>query len=103
MLAVATNCEFSLPLHYYAACLSIVPICLSVLGDRPGLPELQRFTTNDGNSLNLLQEIGVKYEDIGICLLEDETGAKMGAIKSDNQNVESKMRDIFRKWLQGII
>ena len=72
------------------------------LGDRPVLPQLQQFITKDGSSINLLQIIGVQYENFGTCLLADNLGVKMAAIKSDERSVDSKMREIITKWLQGI-
>ena len=53
--------------------------------------------------MNLLQEIGIKLEGFGICILEDVHGARLGAIQSDHRTSESKMRDIFTNWLQGMI
>ena len=75
-----------------------------VLDGRPGLTELQQFTTKEGKfSVNLLQDVGAKYDGFGTCLLDDTHGSKMAAIQSDHRTVETKMRDIFTKWLQGMI
>ena len=63
--------------------------------------QLLEFTTKDGDSINILQNIGDKYQSFGICLLDDKQGAKLGAIQSDHRTIESKLTDIFTKWLQG--
>ena len=53
--------------------------------------------------MNLLQDVGAKYEGFGTCLLDDAYGSKMDMIQSDHRDVETKMRDIFKKWFQGMI
>ena len=53
--------------------------------------------------MNLLQDVGAKYEGFGTCLLDDTHGSKMAAIQSDHRTVDTKMRDIFTTWLQGMI
>ena len=72
------------------------------LGNRPTLTQLQQFPTKDGESVDLLQHIGAKYESLGLCLLDDEYGVIVDTIKSDEHSVESKVREIFKVWLQGM-
>ena len=74
-----------------------------ILDGQPGLTELQQLTTKEGKSLNLLQDVGAKYEGFGTCLLDDTYGSKMDTIRSDHHTVETKMRNIFTNWLQGKI
>ena len=82
-------------------------ICLSScfidsLDDQPGLTQLQSFTTKNGKSINLMEVIGVQYESFGTCLLDDDLGVKVGAIKADLRSVDGIMREIFTKWLRGM-
>ena len=53
--------------------------------------------------MNLLLDVGVKYQDFSTCLLDDTHGSKMATIQSDHPTVETRMSDIFTKWLQGMI
>ena len=67
----------------------------------PTMPGLIRFRT-ETKCINILREIGSKYEDFGILLLQDDSGAKVEAIvkkhKGDDRNIN---REIVREWLQG--
>jgi hypothetical protein len=82
---------------------TLLIVASNFLDGRPGLTELQQFITKDGKSLNLMQDIGAKYDGFGTCLLDDTHGSIIAAIRSDHHSVESKMREIFTKWLQGMI
>ena len=79
----------------------ILSILTVLLDDLPIVPMLQQFTTSDGSSINLLQEIGTKSEAFGICLLDDQRGVKTSVIMTENPRLEDKMRKIFMEWLEG--
>ena len=61
---------------------------------------LHNFKTNDGRTINIVTRIGSKYQDFGICLLDDNDGGKM-AIIDDHRNSETKLNTIIKKWLAG--
>ena len=90
-------------LRDYAIILRNCSLLSIVLDGRPGLTELQQFTTKEGKSFNLLQDVGAKYDGFGTCLLDDTHGSKMATIQSDHPTVETKMKNIFINWLQGMI
>ena len=45
----------------------------------------------------------MELKSFGTCILEDDFGEKMGEIQADNRAKEDMMRDIFRKWFQGMM
>ncbi len=52
--------------------------------------------------INIPQEIGVRYQKVGILLLEDETGARIEAIADQHRgNAERINMDVFQKWING--
>ena len=67
----------------------------------PTLPELILFKIKT-KSVNILTEIGSKYQDFGILLLKDDKGAKIEAmVEKHGRNDRSINGEIFREWLQG--
>ena len=65
------------------------------------MPELIRFRTGT-KRVNILTEIGCKYEDFGILLLQDDSGANIEAIvKKHRGNDRDINREIVREWLEG--
>ena len=59
------------------------------------------MTLPNGTSLNIIEEIGTKYEHFGILLLDDEFGKRMEIIKHDKQDVARIITQILREWLEG--
>ena len=52
--------------------------------------------------LNEIRErIGADYRDVGICLLNDDDGAKLDAIMDDERKAKNKLDVIFRRWIKG--
>ena len=45
--------------------------------------------------------IGTSYHDVGICLLNDDTGQLMKAIIHDNRELQHILDEIFRRWITG--
>ena len=62
---------------------------------------LSDMTLPNGTSLNIIEEIGTKYEHFGILLLDDEFGKRMEIIKHDKQDVARIITQILREWLEG--
>ena len=68
----------------------------------PTLPLLLNCPVGGGATINIIQEIGTNYSNFGICLLNDNNGAIVGALQHEHQrNSESINRAVFRKWMQG--
>lgn len=76
-------------------------VLLIIIGDRPGLTQLQHLQTRDREPIRLLQDIVPRYGAFGTCLLADENGIKMTAIESDYRSAEEKTNAIFTKFLEG--
>ena len=72
------------------------------LTSRPTLPELLKFKTSSGSTVNIVQEIGTNYFALGPLLLKDDTGAVTEAIISKHQrDADAINQEILKKWLQG--
>ena len=70
--------------------------------DRPTMPQLIRFETVNGPIINIINNIGADYEQLGILLLNDTTGTKIRAlIEQYNRNSGTITTHILREWLQG--
>ena len=66
----------------------------------PNLPELMTFGEN---KIDIIGEIGDQYHRFGVDLLQDNTGAKMGAIESGGRNnrVEAIINTVLTRWIKG--
>ena len=70
-------------------------------GDRPTLIECVRFRGRE-RIINILQEIGVKYHDFGLHLLEDDTGARIQSLAHKHMNDAEQINlDVFQQWITG--
>ena len=67
--------------------------------DAPSMPELLRFSAQ---KLNIAVEVGTKYLQFGIFLLDDKNGAIVYALEKEYmKNSEEINMAILQKWLQG--
>jgi hypothetical protein len=66
------------------------------------LPDLVDFRTRSGDGIDVVRQIGVKYRNFGIFLLNDENGDIVDNIEADCrfQLIEIRKR-ILLKWLEG--
>ena len=63
------------------------------------LPQLIRCRTTSGS---LLDQIGTHYWDLGVLLLNDDTGAVTQAIIEQYHEDATKInREILKRWIQG--
>ena len=70
-------------------------------GDRPTLIECIRFRGRE-RRINIPQEIGVKYQDFGLFLLEDENRQRVKAIAQEYMNkAEEINKEILEQWITG--
>ena len=72
------------------------------LTSRPTLPELLKFKTSSGSTVNIFQEIGTCYSALGPLLLKDGTGAVTEAIISNHRrDADAINHEILTQWLWG--
>ena len=62
------------------------------------LPQLIRCRTKSGS---LLDQIGTRYWDLGVLLLNDDTGVITQAIVNQYHEDASINREIIKRWIQG--
>ena len=68
----------------------------------PNMEELTAFPTRSLGKINIPEQIGVKYKEFGIQLLEDSTGAKVTNIAHELRgNPKSINTHILEEWLQN--
>ena len=68
----------------------------------PTLPLLQRFPTAFGGVINIVERIGTKNHQLGIRLLNDDTGAITSIIEADHRhNMTRTTEAILQRWLEG--
>ena len=73
----------------------------SPVEQRPNLCQLISFGVRSGN-INVLEQIGTHYWELGVQLLDDTTGAVTKAIVEQYQNNATKInREILQRWIQG--
>ena len=69
--------------------------------DRPTLIECVRFRGRE-RRINIPQEIGIKYHDFGLFLLEDDTGARIHSITHKyNNDAEQINMEVLQQWITG--
>ena len=69
------------------------------MDEHPTLPELMKFGNEE---VNIIQEIGDRYHNFGIKLLEDKNGCKMGTIEHDERNkAEPILQKVLTRWIRG--
>ena len=70
---------------------------------KPTLPLLQRFPTKSGDAIKIIDRIGTRHHDLGICLLNDDYGAITASIEAQyKHDPPSRTTEaILQKWLQG--
>ena len=84
---LSNTCD--LPVHVHA-------------GERPTLPKLTNFQVKSGSYINIPQQIGTKYFQFGIQLLNDEAGEEIEAIVSRyREEAEEINLKILRLWIRG--
>ena len=69
--------------------------------DRPTLIECVRFRGRE-RRINIPQEIGVKYHEFGLFLLDDETGARIHSLANKHMNdAEQINMEVLQQWITG--
>jgi len=66
------------------------------------LPQLLNFPVKSGSNINIPRQIGTKYFQFGIQLLNDETGEEIEAIVSKYREESEEINlKILRLWMRG--
>jgi len=89
--------------NYELAHSSAVNNCIfSIYADeKPDLLKLLSFPGKCGN-INIPEQIGTKYRMFGILLLNDKSGAEVGAIiKEYHENAAEINLEILSRWIEG--
>ena len=70
-------------------------------GDRVTLIECIRFQ-GEKRKINIPQEIGVKYLDFGLFLLDDPNGVRTRALAHKHNNIANEInREVIEEWVAG--
>lgn len=86
--------------HIHLPCIEQFLSCIFIV-DRPTLTELVCFQ-NGTTSINIPQQIGTKYLQFGILLLNDSTGDRVDSIKHEHsQHAENINIQILQEWIKG--
>ena len=79
--------------------LLFLPDSMRDQADRPTLIECIRFRERK-RRINIPQEIGVKYREFGIFLLEDHNGARIRALAHKHLNDANEINiEIIEEWV----
>ena len=99
-IAGCTYCAFRTGLPTVCCLFSLsAPIDDQV--DQPTLIECIRFRGRKAR-INVPQEIGVKYYQFGLLLLEDHNGAKIDSIAHKHRDVPEQVNmEVLKEWITG--
>ena len=87
------------PLPTTAALPQEMPTVMAT--DRPTLLQLTYFKTRSG-SINITEQIGTSYRNLGLHLLEDANGVVTKAIRDQyHHNAATINYEILQRWIQG--
>ena len=68
----------------------------------PTMMDIICFPLQDSKKVDLTKEVGTKYLQFGILLLEDQTGARISAMERElAKNAQDINYRVFQEWLQG--
>ena len=82
-------------------CLLAIYVFCIVIADHPTVVECIRFRGRE-RRINIAQEIGTKYMEFGILLLEDTTGGRLHNMKQQcRENAEKISLEILYEWING--
>ena len=74
---------------------------LHLLDTPPTLIECVRFRGRE-RRINIPQEIGIKYYNFGLLLLEEDTGARIQSIAHEHRdNAEQINTEVLQQWING--
>ena len=76
-------------------------VCCIVIADHPTVVECIRFRGRK-RRINIVKEIGTKYIEFGILLLEDTTGGRLHNMKQQYREDAEKINlEILYEWING--
>ena len=69
---------------------------------KPNLQEFLKFTFTDGKVISIPVEIGTKYFEFGVFLLDDRSGSRVSSMAFRHQNIPKQINiQILQEWLEG--
>ena len=91
---------YSSYIYYYSCTLGSNASCNP--DTKPTLRELLKFERTDGRVINIPVEIGTKFVQFGIILLDDENGSKIKVMQHKLGNDAEQINiEILQEWLTG--
>jgi hypothetical protein len=73
----------------------------SGVDERPTFPQLLHLSVGE-EKVNIIEQIGTRYYDFGIQILQDDTGAIMDTIVEECRgDVSAINRKILSRWIRG--
>ena len=60
---------------------------------KPSIPLLKRLLTQSGGIIPIIERIGVRSHDLGICLLKDDTGAITDTIEAQHRHDQNRITE----------
>ena len=71
------------------------------VAEPPSLPNLLNFSTFKGDTIDITHEVGSKYENFGIHLLNDMSGEIVDEISEKYSTSEKIVKEILKHWIRG--
>jgi len=69
---------------------------------KPNLQEFLKFTFADGKVISIPVEIGTRYFEFGVFLLDDRSGSRVASMAFRHQNIPKQINiQILQEWLEG--
>ena len=74
----------------------------SSTAERPSLPELLNFRTITGETVNIIDQVGTHYDNLGVILLNDSDESIVDAIVHDRRETAKITKEILKRWIRGM-
>ena len=91
------------PFNSFTICVEPSSYPDTLTSSKPTLPQLLNLPIRDNpkESICIIAQIGARYLQFGVLLLNDTTGDVVAAIAADKHDSEAINQEIFRRWLNG--
>ena len=73
----------------------------SSTAEQPSLHELLNFPTITGETVNIIDQVGTHYDNLGVILLNDSDESIVEAIVQDHRETAKITKEILKRWLRG--
>ena len=100
---LALTFECMLRVQCLTCCSLHVDSLKTIINDWPTMPTLLNFPLSTGKRINVAVEIGTKYDDFSIQLLQDDNGNILDQIYDGfGPQSEHILKEVFKRWLNGV-